>query len=45
MKKYITPTHITSDEIKLIREITNMTQKEFAEFLGVSKRTVERWEY
>lgn len=45
MKKYITPTHITSDEIKLLREITGMTQKEFAEFIGVSKRTVERWEY
>ena len=45
MKKYITPANITSDEIKLLREITGMTQKEFAEFVGVSKRTVERWEY
>ena len=45
MKKYITPAKITSDEIRLLREITGMTQKEFAEFVGVSKRTVERWEY
>ncbi len=45
MKKYITPAHVTSKEIKLLREITGMTQKEFAEFVGVSKRTVERWEY
>jgi putative transcriptional regulator len=44
MKKYITPEHITAEEIRLIRDITGMTQKEFAEFLGVSKRTVERWE-
>lgn len=43
--KYITPKYITADEIKLIREITGMTQREFAEFAGVSKRTVERWEY
>ena len=45
MKKYVIPTNITSEEIKLIRSISGMTQKEFAEFLGVSKRTVERWEY
>ncbi len=44
MKKYITPEYITAEEIRLIRDITGMTQKEFAEFLGVSKRTVERWE-
>ena len=45
MRKYITPDYITSAEIKLVREITGMTQKEFADFAGVSKRTVERWEY
>lgn len=44
MAKYITPAGVTSEEIKLVREILGMTQKEFAEFLNVSKRTVERWE-
>ena len=44
MKKYVTPKHISAEEIKLIRDILDMTQKEFAEFAGVSKRTVERWE-
>ncbi len=44
MKKFVAPDHISSDDVKLIREILNMTQKEFAEFVNVSKRTVERWE-
>ena len=44
MAKYITPTGVTAEEIKLVREILGMTQKEFAEFVNVSKRTVERWE-
>ena len=44
MDKYITPNGITSDEVRLVRKILGMTQKEFAEFVNVSKRTVERWE-
>ena len=27
-----------------MREITNMTQKEFAEFIYTSKRNIENWE-
>ncbi len=44
MTNYITPTTVTADDIKLVREILGMTQKEFSEFVNVSKRTVERWE-
>ena len=43
MKKYITPANITSDEIKLLREITGMTQKEFARQVGRSEAEVCRW--
>ncbi len=45
MTKYVVPDHISSEEIRLIRDALGMTQKEFAEFSHVSKRTVERWEY
>ncbi len=45
MANYITPNMVTSEDIRLARDILNMTQKEFAEFVNVSKRTVERWEY
>lgn len=31
--------------IKEMRQATKMTQKAFAEYLGVSKRTVEGWEH
>lgn len=44
MKKFVAPDYINADDVKLIREILGMTQKEFAEFVNVSKRTVERWE-
>lgn len=44
MSKYITPDHIRSEDVKLIRDILGMTQREFADFTNVSKRTVERWE-
>ena len=30
--------------IKEMRKELGMTQKEFAEYLGVSKRTIESWE-
>lgn len=30
--------------IKELRTLSNMTQKAFAEYFGVSKRTVETWE-
>ena len=44
MSKYITPDHIRSEDVKLIRDMLGMTQREFADFTNVSKRTVERWE-
>lgn len=34
----------TANEIKKLRKDLRLTQKEFAELLGVSKPTVERWE-
>ena len=41
----ISPVHIhTKDEIKQIRQKSNMTQKLFAAALGVSVKTVEAWE-
>ncbi len=43
-QKYHTPAFLTSDEIKQVRKKLNMTQKEFAGLVGVSKPTVERWE-
>ena len=44
MREYVTPDYVTGNEIKLIRNILGMTQKEFAAFVNASKRTVERWE-
>ena len=43
-REYITPAFVTAEDIKQVRDKLNMTQKEFAEFVGVSKPTVERWE-
>ena len=41
----ISPVHVFSkEEIKEIRKEQNMTQKFFAEVLGVSVKTVEAWE-
>ena len=42
--KYIIPDHTTAEHIKELRKQLNMTQKEFAEFAGCSKPTIERWE-
>lgn len=36
--------HYAADEIKDIRLSTGMTQVVFAEFMGVSVKTVEAWE-
>lgn len=44
MKKYNINTEISANEIKDFRAKLDMTQKEFAEFLGISKPTIERWE-
>jgi putative transcriptional regulator len=39
------PKEYTADEIKSIRSSLNMSQGYFAEVIGVSKKTVESWEY
>ena len=36
--------HFAPDEIKEIRKSTGLTQKLFANYLGVSVKTVEAWE-
>ncbi len=41
---YVIPDHTTGARVKEIRKKLNMSQKEFAEFVGVSKPTIERWE-
>ncbi|MCR4705619.1 MAG: helix-turn-helix domain-containing protein [Lachnospiraceae bacterium] len=43
-RKYIIPAYTTGARIKEIRSSLHMTQREFAEFIGTSKPTVERWE-
>ncbi|MCR4691882.1 MAG: helix-turn-helix domain-containing protein [Lachnospiraceae bacterium] len=43
-KKYVIRKTIGKDDIKQLRRLLHMTQKEFAIFVGVSKRTVEHWE-
>ena len=42
--EYITPDHVTGQTIKDMRQMLSMTQKEFADFVNVSKPTIERWE-
>ncbi len=43
-KKYAVLGYITADVVKRVRKKVNLTQKEFAGFIGVSKPTIERWE-
>lgn len=43
-RKFITPEYVTADEIRQVRKSLGITQKDFAELIGVSKPTVERWE-
>ncbi len=43
-KKYVINEYITGEDIKKLRKTLSMTQKEFAEFVCASKRTVENWE-
>lgn len=35
---------LTSDEIKQMRRILGMSQREFADFIGVGEASVKRWE-
>lgn len=41
---YITINELKSEDLKSIRKMTNMSQREFAELLNISKPTMERWE-
>ncbi|MBR6147574.1 MAG: transcriptional regulator [Lachnospiraceae bacterium] len=43
-KGYVIRDSLTGSDIKNIREILSMTQKEFADFANCSVRTVENWE-
>lgn len=43
-KQYANYDYVTAEDIKSIRRQLNLTQKEFAIFVGVSKPTIERWE-
>ena len=36
--------YVTGSDIKRVRKTLELTQKKFAELLGVSKATMERWE-
>ena len=44
MGKYIATEYVKPSEIKNIRKKLGVTQKEFAEMIGSSKPSVERWE-
>lgn len=44
MRQYITPVEMMAEQIKEKRKSLGLTQKDFAELIGVSKPTVERWE-
>ena len=41
----VPPKEYTANEIRGIRDRLNMSQGFFAEVIGVSKKTVESWEY
>ena len=43
-REYAFPRKVEASDVKALRSKLNMTQKEFAQTLGVSKPTAERWE-
>ena len=43
-KNFAVNEYVTSDEIKKIRKKLHLTQKEFAQLVGSTKPTIERWE-
>lgn len=43
-KKFAVPEFMTAHEVKQIRKMLGLTQKEFSMLLGCSKPTIERWE-
>ena len=44
MEKYITSSELTKDDLITARKNLGMTQKAFAEMIGTSVKSVERWE-
>ncbi|MDY5985343.1 MAG: helix-turn-helix domain-containing protein, partial [Lachnoclostridium sp.] len=43
-KRFVLPEYVTAEDIKNVRKKLGLTQKNFAELIGCSKSTVERWE-
>lgn len=43
-KDYVIGKYLTGEDIKRVRELLGMTQREFAAFTGCAVRTVENWE-
>lgn len=43
-RNFVIPKYTSSEEIKKVRKKLGLTQKEFAELIGCSKPTIERWE-
>ena len=43
-ERYAIPEFLTANDIKRVRNKLNMSQKDFADFIGSSKPTIERWE-
>ena len=43
-RRFAVNEYVTSEEIKNARKKLGLTQKEFAQLIGSSKPTVERWE-
>lgn len=43
-RKFVTKKYISAEDIKAVRKKLGLTQKEFAELIGCSKPTIERWE-
>lgn len=43
-KRFIVPKFTTAQEIKRVRKMLGLTQREFASLIGCSKPTIERWE-
>ena len=43
-RRFAISDYVISEEIKDVRKRLGLTQKEFAQLIGSSKPTVERWE-
>lgn len=44
VRNYVINESISGEDLRRVRRLLNMTQKEFADFANCSKRTVENWE-